>query len=77
MTEILSAILIYAIVFLPALLASALFLFSLIRFRKAKNRPEIRKNRKSLLIASSVLLGVVAAAYAGIFILLSIALRNM
>ena len=74
--DIFQEIVTYVIIFLPAILAAALFVFALIRYRKAA-LPEVRRKRKMLVIVSSVILGTVAAAYAGILILLSIAIRNM
>ena len=74
--DILYEIITCVIIFLPAILAAALFVFALIRFRKAE-LPEERRKRKTLFIVSSVILGTVAAAYAGILILLSLAIRNM
>ncbi len=64
------------VVFLPAVIAAALFAFALVRFLRVK-QPEERKKRRGLLIVSSVILGIIAAAYAGIMILLSLAIRNM
>ncbi len=66
----------YLIVFLPAAVALAFFVITLVRFLRGK-QPEERKKRRGFLIAASVLLGTVVLTYAGIMILLSIAIRNM
>ena len=72
-----NAVSLYVIVFSPAILAAVLFVIALIRFARAKKQPELRRKRRGFLIAASVVLGVIAAAYAAVIILLAIALRNM
>lgn len=76
-TVVLSAIATYLIFFLPAILALARFVFSLVRFIKADQLSEARKERKVYLITASITLGVVAAVYAALFVLLTVGLRNM
>ncbi|MCQ2354103.1 MAG: hypothetical protein MJ102_03245 [Clostridia bacterium] len=75
--KIFNTIAAYAVVFLPAILALVLLVFALVRYIIANKQSDIRKSRKGLLIAASVLLGIVAAAYATIIILLALAIRNM
>ena len=63
--------------FLPLILSAVLFTVSLVRFIRAKDQPQVRERRKTLLIAASILLGAVLAAYIGIMVLLALAIRNM
>ena len=68
---------IYFTILLPIILSAILFAVSLVGFIKAKDQPEVRSRRKGFLIAASVLLGAVIAAYIGMMVLLSLAIRNM
>ena len=67
----------YFIIILPIIISAILFTVSLVCFIKAKEHPELRARRKTLLIVSTVLLGIVIIAYVGIAVLLSFAIRNM
>lgn len=67
----------YLIIFGPFAAAAAWFTVTLVRFLKTPADDPLRKKRKTWLIASSIVLGVVIAAYGFFFVTLALALRNM
>ena len=65
------------IIFGPFAAAAVWFTVALVRFLKTSADAPARKRRKTWLIASSVVLGVVIAVYVFFIVTLALALRNM